>query len=141
MGSGISTREFRPEDYPAALELWRRVGGIEIAEGDSEQDIAAFLLRNPDLSRVAAEGSKIVGVALCGHDGHRGYIYHLAIDPACQGLGVGKRLVNECRSGLRQAGLKRALILVANDNPIGRAFWLRCGWEDVPGADVMGMDL
>jgi N-acetylglutamate synthase len=141
MRSGVSTREFRIDDYQAALELWERVGGIEIAEGDSREDIASFVLRNPGLSRVAADSSRIVGVALCGHDGHRGHIYHLAVDPDVQGLGLGKRLVDECLNGLRSAGLKRAIILVANDNPRGQSFWRRCGWEDVPGADVMGIDL
>jgi N-acetylglutamate synthase len=141
MGSGVSTREFRIDDYQAARELWERVGGIEIAEGDSKEDIASFVLRNPGLSRVATEGSTVVGVALCGHDGHRGHIYHLAIDPAFQGLGLGKRLVDECLNGLRSAGLKRVIILVANDNPRGRSFWRRCGWEEVAGAAVMGIDL
>jgi hypothetical protein len=49
--------------------------------------------------------------------------------------------MNECLDGLRRAGLKRALILVANDNPRGRKFWKRCGWEEVPGPIVMGIDL
>jgi ribosomal protein S18 acetylase RimI-like enzyme len=90
---------------------------------------------------VATDGSAIVGVALCGHDGRRGYIYHLAVDPIYQGGGLGKRLMHECLGGLRQAGLKRALILVANDNPRGRKFWRRYGWEEVPGPIVMGIDL
>jgi N-acetylglutamate synthase len=141
MRPGISTREFHVEDYDAAVELWKQAGGIEIAEGDSREDIGNFLLRNPGLSRVVVDKSKIVGVALCGHDGHRGYIYHLAVDPAFQGLGLGKRLVDECLHSLRSAGLKRALILVATDNARGRFFWRCCGWEDVPGADVMGIDL
>jgi ribosomal protein S18 acetylase RimI-like enzyme len=141
MSSRINTREFQIENYDAAVDLWKRVGGIEIAEGDSREDIGSFLLRNPGLSRVAVDGSRIVAVALCGHDGHRGHIYHLAVDPAFQGCGLGKRLADECLSGLRNAGLRRALILVASDNPRGRSFWRSCGWEDVPGADVMGIDL
>jgi ribosomal protein S18 acetylase RimI-like enzyme len=90
---------------------------------------------------VAADGAAIIGVALCGHDGRRGYIYHLAVDPAYQARGVGRRLMDECLAGLRPAGLKRALILVAGDNPRGRKFWRRHGWEEVPGPIVMGIDL
>src|SRR5215831_12792204 len=122
MSHNIKTREFSTNDYDAALELWQRVEGLEIAEGDERGGVAHFLARNPGLSRVATDGSALVGVALCGHDGRRGYIYHLAVDPAYQTRGLGKRLMDECLSGLRRAGVKRALILVAHDNLRGRNF-------------------
>jgi len=141
MSDNIKTREFSINDYDAALELWQRVEGLEIAEGDDRESVANFLARNPGLSRVATDGTAIIGIALCGHDGRRGYIYHLAVDPAYQARGFGKRLMNECLDGLRLAGLKRALILVADDNPRGRKFWRRCGWEEVPGPVIMGIDL
>jgi ribosomal protein S18 acetylase RimI-like enzyme len=141
MSDNIKTREFSIGDYDAALKLWQRVEGLEIAEGDDREGVAHFLARNPGLSRVATDGAAIVGVALCGHDGRRGYIYHLAVDSVYQGGGVGKRLLDECLAGLRRAGLKRALILVASDNARGRKFWRRCGWEEVPGPVVMGIDL
>jgi len=141
MSDNIKTREFSISDYDGALELWERVEGLEIAEGDDREGVAYFLARNPGLSRVATDGPVIVGVTLCGQDGRRGYIYHLAVDPAYQARGLGKRLMDECLDGLRQAGLKRALILVADDNPRGRKFWRRYGWEEVPGPIVMGIDL
>lgn len=141
MSREIKTREFRIDDYDAAIELWKRVEGVEIAEGDSREEIAQHILRNPGLSRVATDGPRIIGAALCGHDGRRGYIYHLAVDPAYQRLGLGKRLVDQCLQGLRRAGLTRALILVADDNPGGRSFWERCGWKYVSGAVAMGIDL
>ena len=141
MNDNIKTREFSIRDYDAALELWQRVEGLEIAEGDDREGIACFLARNPGLSRVVTDGTAIVGVALCGHDGRRGYIYHLAVDPAYQARGVGRRLMDECLAGLRRAGLKRALILVASDNPVGLKFWRRHGWEEVPGPVIMGIDL
>jgi ribosomal protein S18 acetylase RimI-like enzyme len=141
MSENIKTREFSNSDYEAALALWQRVEGLEIAEGDDKESVAQFLARNPGLSRVATDGSAIVGVALCGHDGRRGYIYHLAVDPIYQGRRIGKRLMTQCLDGLRRAGLKRALILVANDNLRGRKFWRYYGWEEVPGPVVMGIDL
>jgi ribosomal protein S18 acetylase RimI-like enzyme len=141
MSSAIDTRGFSIDDYDAAVELWKRFEHVEIAEGDDKESVAQFLTRNPRLTRVATDGSAIVGVALCGHDGRRGHIYHLAVDPAYQGRGLGKRLLNECLEGLRRAGLKRAIIMVADDNPGGREFWKRCGWEEIPGAIAMGIDL
>jgi N-acetylglutamate synthase len=141
MNGNIDTREFSINDYEAAVELWQRVEGIEIAEGDDREGVAQFLARNPGLSRVAIDGSTTVGVALCAHDGRRGHIYHLAVDPAYQGHRLGKRLLDECLEGLRRTGVKRVIIMVADDNPRGRGFWRRCGWEEIPEAISMGIDL
>jgi ribosomal protein S18 acetylase RimI-like enzyme len=137
----ISTREFVIDDYDQAVALWNLVEGIEVAEGDSKEEIRAYLLRNPGLSRVAEENGTIVGAVLCGHDGRRGLIHHLAVGPAYHGRGIGKRLVQQCVTHLRDAGIVRALIFVAQDNAGGHSFWLRNGWEDVAGAILMGIDL
>jgi N-acetylglutamate synthase len=141
MDRKIKTREFFIEDYDAALQLWQRVEGLEIAEGDDRKGVAQFLARNPGLSRVAIDGSAVVGVALCGHDGRRGHIYHLAVGPAYRGFGLGMRLVDECLDRLRKAGVVRAIILVAHDNLRGTEFWKRGGWEELRGAMAMGIDV
>ena len=137
----ISTREFVIDDYDATVALWNLLKGVEVAEGDSREEIRAYLLRNPGLSRVAEENGTIVGAVLCGHDGRRGLIYHLAVAPAHHGKGIGKLLVRECVTRLRATGIARALILVAGDNAGAHSFWLRSGWEDVAGAILMGIDL
>ena len=141
MSGNLDTREFFTDDYDAAIRLWRRVEGLEIAEGDDREGLAQFLRRNRGLSRVAIDGAAIVGVALCGHDGRRGHVYHLAVDPAYQGCGLGKRLLDECLNGLRSAGVKRVIIMVADDNQRGAEFWKRQGWEEISGAILMGIDL
>ena len=141
MDQAVVTREFRIDDYEAAVALWSKVEGVEIAEGDSVEDLTFYLSRNPGLSRVAVYDGRVVGVVLCGHDGRRGFIYHLAVEPGYQQQGIARRLVVECLDALRVLGLKRALILVAGDNQTGHAFWRRCGWEDVPGVKVLGIDL
>ena len=141
MSAPITTRDFVVDDYEVALDLWKRVEGLEIAEGDDKPSIAKFLEFNPGLSRVAMDGTKVVGVALCGHDGRRGHIYHLAVDPLYEGQGIAKRLVHECLDRLGKAGMPRAIILVAGDNDRGHAFWKRRGWEEVDGAIAMGIDI
>ena len=141
MTDKIVTREFSIADSAAAIALWQRVEGVEVAEGDDKEGIAQFLARNPGLSRVATDGPILVGVIMCGHDGRRGHIYHLAVDPAYRRYGVGKRLVQECLDELRQAGVIRAIILVSDNNPGGAEFWKRAGWEDIPGAMAMGVDV
>ena len=140
MTGKIITREFSLHDYSEALQLWQRVEGLEIAEGDDREGVAQFLARNPGLSRVALYGSAVVGVVLCGHDGRRGHIYHLAVDPAYRGCGLGKRLVDECLERLRTTGVVRVIILVADKNFGGAEFWKRAGWENVPAAVPVGMD-
>ena len=141
MSGNVVTREFCVDDYDPALELWRSVEGLEVAEGDDRDGVAQFIARNPGLSRVAVDGTRVVGVVMCGHDGRRGHIYHLAVDPEYRRYGVGKRLVQECLDGLRQVGVVRAIILVADDKPGGAEFWKRAGWEDIPGAAAMGIDV
>lgn len=133
----ISTRQFTTGDYPAVLALWNRVEGVDICEGDSEADLQRYLNRNAGLSRIACADNEIVGAALCGHDGRRGYIYHLAVAPHQRGRGIAKRLVAECIDALRAAGIPRAIILVAKTNEIGRGFWERQGWEIIDGAVAM----
>ena len=137
----VTTREFVIGDYDGAIALWNEVEGVEICEGDSRGEIAEYLKRNPGLSRVAEADGKIIGVALCGHDGRRGWIYHLAVAKGYRREKIGQRLLDDCVRGLREAGLKRAIILVAGDNPGGYQFWLRHGWENIAGAVPMTREL
>jgi len=137
----VTTREFVMADYDQTVALWEKMEGLEICEGDSREEISEYLKRNPGLSRVAEAGGDIVGAALCGHDGRRGWIYHLAVASEYRRQQVGKLLIDACVSGLRRAGLKRAIILVAGDNLAGHQFWLRNGWEDIDGAIAMTKEL
>jgi N-acetylglutamate synthase len=141
MSDAVTTREFVMADYDAAVALWTGVEGVEICEGDSRDEMADYLDRNPGLSRVAESNGKIVGAALCGHDGRRGWIYHLAVAETNRRQKVGKLLLDDCMNGLRAAGLKRSIILVAADNSGGQEFWLRNGWETIDGAIAMTREL
>ena len=134
----MKTRAFVIDDYEQAVSLWNEVEGVEICEGDAREEIRAYLERNPGLSRVAEHDGEIVGAVLCGHDGRRGFICHLAVAAAFRGRGVGKLLLDDCVRGLGAAGIQRAIILVAQDNPAGHEFWLRHGWEDI---DALAMSL
>lgn len=137
----VTTRAFVIADYEQTFALWEKTEGLEICEGDSRGEISEYLKRNPGLSRVAEADGKIVGAALCGHDGRRGWIYHLAVAKEYRGSGVGKLLIDDCARGLREVGLKRAIILVAGDNSTGHEFWLRHGWEDIDDAIAMTKEL
>ena len=139
--TGVTTREFVIDDYDPVVALWCKEEGVEICEGDSREEITEYLKRNPGLSRIAEANGEIVGAVLCGHDGRRGFIYHLAVAPEQRGRRIGKMLLNDCVRGLREAGLKRAIILVAGDNHEGHQFWLRNGWEEIAIAIPMSKEL
>src|SRR5258707_15102481 len=96
MSGKIVTREFSIDDYDATLQRWQRVEGLEVAEGDDKEGVGRFVGRNPGLSRGASDGSKVVGVAMCGHDGRPRHIYHVAVAPSSPPYGPGKRLGQQC---------------------------------------------
>lgn len=119
----------RLEDYEAALALWKRCEGIGIGAGDTQAGIAQFLARNPNLSFVIESQGQIIGTALSGHDGRRGFIYHLAVDSRHRQNGLGRQLVHACLARLRERGLQKTHIVVYANNREGQEFWLKLGWQ------------
>ena len=69
-----------------------------------------------------------MGAALCGFDGRRGDLCHLAVEPAYRGRGVGRHLVEECLAKLREAGMLKCNIRVFANNSEGKAFWRHMGF-------------
>ncbi len=134
-------RAMTEAEIPAACALWAKAEGVELAEGDSAGEIASYLRRNPGLSTVAFDRGQLVGAVLAGHDGRRGYVYHLAVSPECRGRGIGGAMMQRSLAGLKAAGVVRVLLLVAADNDGGMTFWTKQGWEPLPLARPMGIDL
>ncbi len=136
-------RPMTETDLPAAVALWAQAEGVELAEGDRPEQLAAYLKRNPGMSfvveRIAAAG--LAGAVLAGHDGRRGLLYHLAVAPDQRRRGIGRELVERAVAALRADGVERVLILVARDNDAGRDFWARQGWETLASAEPMGRNL
>ena len=117
-------------DYPAAHALWSACEGIGLSDADARPAVEGFLARNPGLSFVAVEGEELVGTALCGHDGRRGYLYHLAVRPDRRREGLGRRLADHCLDGLRAAGIGKCHLFVFRSNRAAAAFWERIGWAE-----------
>jgi N-acetylglutamate synthase len=120
---------FALEDFPAALALWEKCEGIGIAESDTIEAVGRFLERNPGLSWVARVEGQLVGAVLCGHDGRRGFLYHLAVAKEHRRLGIGQAMVAACLAKLNEAGVKKCNIMVYRDNRDGQEFWRRRGWS------------
>jgi putative acetyltransferase len=122
-------RHFRIEDFDAVIALWRRTEGVGLNESDTRRANTAYLRRNPKLSFVAEKDGRIIGAVLCGHDGRRGYLHHLAVSKRHRCRGIGRRLVNACLAKLRQAGIPKCNIFIFASNAEGMKFWTRTGWS------------
>ena len=136
----VTIEEMTDEDYDEVFALWRASEGIGLSEADSAEGIAGYLVRNPGLSFVARDGETLVGAVLCGHDGRRGYLHHLAVSPASRGRGIGRALVAECLARLRQQGIQRCHLFVFRENRDALAFWQRIGWRTRADLTMMSRD-
>lgn len=126
----LTIRELFAADLDAVLELWSRTEGLGLNESDTHEALQAFLRRNPGLSAVAAStDGRLIGAVLCGHDGRRGTIHHLAVSRPYRRQGVAKRLLEHCLSRLEQARIPRCNVFLYDDNEEGAKFWVHNGWE------------
>lgn len=125
----VTISPMTPADYAEARSLWEATPGIGLSEADSREGVVAFLERNPGLSLVAREDGRLVGTVLCGHDGRRGYLHHLAVAPPHQGQGLGRELVARCLAGLAAAGIQKCHAWVYAANREGQGFWQKIGWH------------
>ena len=116
-------------DYDEVSALWARSEGVGLDPDDTRECIGAYLERNPGLSFVARDGGKLVGAVLCGHDGRRGYLHHLAVDHDHRRKGIGKALAAKCIEGLRAASIPKCNIFVFDENDPALAFWEADGWK------------
>lgn len=116
-------------DYDDVLRLWQNTEGVGLNESDTRHAIASYLRRNRRMSFVARAGRELVGAVLCGHDGRRGYLHHLAVAPAHRRKGLGTKLVARCLAQLKRLGILKCNIFLFTDNTRGERFWVMNGWK------------
>jgi N-acetylglutamate synthase len=129
------------KDYAEIISLWTGVEGVGLSDADSPENIAMYLERNIGLSFVAVVDGKIVGAVLCGHDGRRGYMHHLAVSAPYRGSGIGRRLVEQCLAGLQVVGIKKCHLFVYTDNQKGMRFWSHLGFQPRNGLIIFSRDI
>ena len=125
----VSIQIMTEEDYEHITALWSSVPGVGLSAADSKENIARYLERNPGLSFVAFDAGKLIGAVLCGHDGRRGYIHHLAVEPSYRRQGIGKALVARCFMSLQLAGIDKCHLFVFTANQNAQSFWKEIGWS------------
>ncbi len=126
---GVEIREMTIADYEPVYALWKESEGIGLSDADSKEGIKRFMARNPGFSFVAVDEGKIVGAALCGHDGRRGYIHHLATAKSHRHQGIGRSLVGRCMYALMRVGIGKCHLFVFGDNQEAINFWEKVGYD------------
>ena len=99
----MEIRKMTIQDYEKVYELWmscKNMGFNDI--DDSKEGISRFLERNPNTSFVAIQNEKLIGIILGGHDGRRGYIYHLSVNENYRKKSIGSELVKNCLDAFKQ---------------------------------------
>ena len=125
----MHVRQMTITDYEAVYKLWIGTPGMGLnQQDDSLEGISKYLKRNPETCFVAQEGKELVGVILSGHDGRRGFIYHLAVSLPDRQLGIGKELVKTALQALKQQGINKVALVVYHKNENGNAFWEKIGF-------------
>lgn len=126
----ISIRPLTSDDIPAALRLWQGTLPAQSAGAESELGLGRFLERNPGCCHIAIASLGMLGLAISGHDGRRGYLHHIGVDSAVRRQGIGQRLVEACLAALHSEGIHRVHVQVKLQNVGGLKFWQSLGCRE-----------
>ena len=115
--------------YDDVIALMHRTPGISIRDADSRPATERYLARNPGMSFLSIAGEQVVGCAMCGHDGRRGYLQHVIVDEAYRCRGIAVELVEHCVAALHEIGIEKTHIDVFVENDLANGYWTRRGWQ------------
>jgi ribosomal protein S18 acetylase RimI-like enzyme len=123
-----------PHRQDAAVALWHATG-LTRPWNDPVDDLRRAL-DGPSSAVLAAldEAGELLGTAMVGHDGHRGWVYYLAVDPDARRQGLGRELMRACEHWLRARDVPKLQLMVRSGNRGAVAFYQRLGYTD---ADVV----
>lgn len=128
----LTIRSARPDDEARVIALWRDCG-LVVSYNDPGADFRfAMAGACSDVLVGEFDAGRICGSVMVGHDGHRGWLYYVAADPACQGLGCGRQMVAAGETWLRERGVVKAQLLVRETNAAVVAFYEKLGFEVTP---------
>lgn len=140
----MTVRPLGNADIAAARLLWTGMPGLFLSSADEPAALERFFDRNPGLSWGAFDGEALVATVLAGHDGRRGFLYHLAVASDHRGHGLSTELMRRALEGLSEAAIVRVNVFVLADNLQGLAFWAsaaRSGWAKRGDLLVFSKDL
>ena len=129
MSASLSIAPIEDADVTDVIALWQRCD-LTRPWNDPAADIA-LARRGPNSTiLIGRDGETIVATAMVGHDGHRGWVYYVAVDPDRQGSGHGRAIMNAAEDWLRQAGIAKLQLMVRPDNTKVQAFYESIGYDE-----------
>jgi ribosomal protein S18 acetylase RimI-like enzyme len=114
----MEIRTYRDGDGDRLRTFWLTCG-IKIRPGDDDASLARF----------AAQNGHLVGSALAGWDGRRGWLYHVAVHRDERRRGIGRTLVADIERRLRELGCPKLNLIVWDDNTWAMQFWEALGYR------------
>lgn len=125
----MKIHELASTDIEAAVRLWQRVGLVR-PWNPPERDLRRALDGESSTVLGAFLGSRLVGTVMAGDDGHRGWVYYLAVDEGSAGAGLGRRLMAAAEAWLSARGVRKVQLMVRATNTAVLGFYDRLGYED-----------
>jgi ribosomal protein S18 acetylase RimI-like enzyme len=125
----MEIRPYLESDETAVVELWRELFPDSPAWNCPETDIQRKLSVQRELFLVATVGSQLVGSAMAGYDGHRGWVYYVAVSSRYRRQGIGTALMRSVEERLALLGCPKLNLQVRASNEEVIAFYRRLGYE------------
>ena len=113
---------------PQVMDLWREVLGYQSGHNAPALVIDTKLAVQDGLFFVAVEAQAVVGTVLAGYDGHRGWLYSVAVHPAHQHKGIGTALVRHAEQALTARGCMKINLQIVEGNEGVAAFYAALGY-------------
>ena len=129
----LELRPYRDDDFAGCTDLWQRCG-LTAWYNDPLRDIALWQRSACAEIFVAEKAGNVIGTICCGHDGHRGWLYYVAVDPDRQGRGLGRRLVRRAEEWLHDQGILKVELMVRETNRQVIGFYAALGYAVTPRA-------
>jgi len=127
----IKIRNFHPADAPAVIALWQRCD-LVVPWNDPQRDIERKLADSPDLFFVCEIDDRLITSCMAGYDGHRGWIYYLAVDPDYRRQGIATQIMRHAEAALNKRGCPKIDLMVRDTNQPVIDFYHRIGYKKDP---------
>ena len=128
----LRVRPYEDADEAAVIALWNEVLPDDAPHNDPATAIRSKLAVERDLFFVAAVEGAVIGTVLGGYDGHRGWVYSLAVKPQYRRQGIGSALVNRLEQALAGRGCLKVNLQVRASNAGTVAFYEKLGYAVEP---------
>lgn len=123
----IKIRAYEAADEQAVVALWQECG-MTRPWNDPRRDIARKLTEQPELFLVGADEGAVVATAMVGFDGHRGWVYYLAVAPKYRRKSLGRMLMQEAERLLIERGCPKLNLQVRASNSEAVEFYRKLGY-------------